>query len=68
MLTTVSTQFEIELRKRVEARMLELAEILSDGQAIKDYGDYRRIVGEFQGLKRVIDTYFDEVNTTINQR
>jgi hypothetical protein len=65
---TISTQFESELKKRLNARMVEIAEILTSGQAIKDYADYRRFVGEFQGLRQVLDTYCDEVNTTLNQR
>ncbi len=65
---TINTQFESELKKRVSARLVEIAEILCEGQAVKDYAEYRRFVGEFQGLKRVVDSYFDEVNSTLNQR
>lgn len=65
---TVNNLFETELKKRVNSRMIEIAEILTEGQAVKDYSDYKRYVGEFQALKQVSDTYCDEVNTTINQR
>lgn len=65
---TVSTQFEHELKKLLEKRMLDIAEILSGGQAVKDFADYRRYVGEFQAYKQVVETYCDEVNTTINTR
>lgn len=65
---TVSTQFEFELKKRIEQEQLRIAEILSAGQAVKDYADYRYHVGMFHALSRVSDTFFDEVNTTITQR
>ena len=65
---TVNTQFEVELKKRVAARMDDIRDALSDGTAIKDYADYKRYVGEYQGLKQVVETYCDEVTTTINQR
>lgn len=65
---SINTQFEIELKKRVAARMEDICDILSSGQAIKDFADYRRYVGEYQALKQIVDTYCDEVNTTINTR
>lgn len=65
---TFNTQFEHELRKVIEARMVEIAEILTAGQAIKTLDDYRKFVGEFQGLKQVIDSYCGEVNTTLSKR
>lgn len=65
---TVNTQFEAELKKRVNARRIEIAEILCEGQAVKDYADYKRYVGEYQALTQVADTYCSEVNTTLNQR
>ena len=65
---TVNTQFEHELRKRINARLVAIAETLCDGTAIKDFADYRRYVGEFQGLKQVADTFCDEVNTILNKR
>ena len=48
--------------------MLAIAETLTAGQAVRDYAEYKRYVGEFQALKQVSETYCDEVNTTINQR
>lgn len=65
---TVSTQFEQELKKLLHARMVTIMETLATGHAVKDYADYRRYVGEFQAYKQVVDTYCDEVNTTINTR
>ncbi len=65
---TLSTQFEHELKKLLHDRMLAIAETLTAGHAIKDYSDYRRYVGEFQAYKQVVETYCDEVNTTLNTR
>jgi hypothetical protein len=65
---TVSTQFEQELKKRLHEEMLRIAENMTEGLAIKDFATYLRYVGEFQALKRVVETYCDEVNTTINER
>jgi hypothetical protein len=67
-MSSLNTQFEFELKKLVSARMADIADILCDGQAIKDYADYRRYQGEFQSLKLVHETYCDEVNTTLNKR
>jgi hypothetical protein len=65
---TISTQFETELKKRLHEEMIRLAECLTAGQAVKDFAAYQRYVGEFQALKKVVDIYCDEVNTTINTR
>lgn len=64
----INTQFEQELRTRLEKEMLRIAETLAEGMAVKDYAEYRWQVGQFQALKRVVDTYCDEVNTVINER
>jgi hypothetical protein len=68
LMPSLNTQFEHELKQRIEQRLLAIAETLSAGQAVKDYPSYMKLVGEFQGLKQVIDSYFDEINTTINTR
>jgi|FreactcultureFD7_1027221.scaffolds.fasta_scaffold78035_2 hypothetical protein len=65
---TLNTQFEHELKKRIEQRLVAIAEALSAGQAVKDYAGYMKLVGEFQGLKQITDVYCDEVTTTINTR
>lgn len=67
-MSSLNTQFEAELKKLVSGRMADIADILCDGQAIKDYADYRRYVGEFQGLKQVHEGFCGQVNTTLNQR
>lgn len=65
---TASNKFESELKRRLDQEMIRIAEILSAGQAVKDYPEYCKRVGEFQALKRVSEIYCDEVNTTINER
>jgi hypothetical protein len=65
---TLNTQFEHELKKILQQRMVAIAEILTAGQAVKDYASYMRYVGEFQALTQVVDTHCDEVNTTLNKR
>ena len=65
---TINTQFEHELKKRIDQERTRLGEILSLGQAIPDYATYMRYVGEFQALNRVTDIYCQEVNETLNKR
>jgi len=65
---SLNTQFEAELKKLISARMADIADILCDGQAIKDYGQYQRYVGEFQALRSVHESFCEQVNTTLNQR
>lgn len=65
---TLSTQFEHELKKILQQRMVAIAETLTAGQAVKDYAAYMKYVGEFQAFKQVVDTYCDEVTTAINTR
>lgn len=64
----INSQFEFELKKLVSARMADIADILCDGQAIKEYAHYCRYVGEFQALRAVHESFCDQVNTTLNQR
>lgn len=65
---SLNTQFEHELKKRINLRMVEIGEVLCAGQAVKDYGAYMKLVGEFQGLTHVADVLCDETNTTLNTR
>jgi hypothetical protein len=65
---TLNTQFEHELKKLAQQRMVAIAETLTAGQAVKDYAAYMKFVGEFQALKQVVDVYCDEVTTLINTR
>ena len=65
---SLNTQFEAELKKLISARMVQIASMLCDGQAVKSYDDYRHLTGRFQALQQVHDDFCDEVNTTLNQR
>lgn len=65
---TLNTQFEHEIKKIIVARMADIADILCNGQAVKDYADYRQLVGSFQALRTVHEDYCEQVNTTLNQR
>lgn len=48
--------------------MADIADILCAGQAVKDYADYRQLVGQFQALRLVHEDICEQVNTTLNQR
>ena len=65
---SLNTQFEFELKKLIASRMVAIGDILGDGQAIKDYADYRHYSGQLQALRLVHDDFCAEVNTTLNQR
>lgn len=65
---SLNTQFEAELKKMIASRMVDIADMLCEGQAIKDYADYRHHVGRFQALRQVHDDLCNEVNTTLNKR
>lgn len=64
---SLNTQFEHELRKSIDKRMLEIAEVLSAGTP-KDYAEYLKWVGRFQELKHISESVLSEINTTINTR
>jgi hypothetical protein len=66
--TTLNTQFEHELKKRLDEERLRIAEILCAGQAVKDYAEYCQYVGQYRAVSLVADSICDEVNTTINTR
>jgi hypothetical protein len=67
-LQTVSTQFELELKKRLREEIVRLSDVLIAGTAITDYPKYQNIVGQISALGRVTETYCDEVTTTINEQ
>lgn len=67
-MSSLNTQFEHELQKKLKDRMIEIADILCAGQAVKDFADYRRYVGEFLALQQVHDIYCDDVNTILSKR
>jgi uncharacterized protein (UPF0276 family) len=65
---TGNTQFESELKKRIAEEIERLQDILETGMSIKDYADYKHHVGQIQALRRVVESYCDDVTTKINEQ
>lgn len=65
---TGNTQFEFELKKRIAEEIERIRGILEDGGAIKDIAEYKFQTGQLNALRRVADSYCDEVTTKINQQ
>jgi len=65
---TVNTQFEYELKKIVDEELQRLRDCMENRTTVTDHSIYSFYAGQIQGLKLVIDTYCDEVNTKINKR
>lgn len=65
---TASTAFEAELKKRISEEIERIRDILSQGQGVKDYADYRYFSGQINALRRTMDEYCDEIATLINKR
>jgi len=67
MIHTISTQFEIELRKVIDEQLSEAMESLVTGVA-SDFADYKFKVGRITALRQVLDYYCDEVNAKLNKQ
>lgn len=65
---TQNNLFETELKKRIIEEIERLRDILDVGVAIKDYADYKFHSGQILALRRVADSYCDEIQTLINKR
>lgn len=65
---SVGSQFEFELKKLLVARMEEIRDNLAEGAAVKDFGDYKRYVGEYQALKLVGEDMINQANEKVNKR
>lgn len=65
---TASSHFEAELRKRIEAQMEHVRDVLCNPEAVKDYNFYMGYIGEYRALRQVLEVFCDEINTKINQR
>jgi hypothetical protein len=64
---TVSTLFERELRKAIDAAMAQEKENICMGGCCPDYASYRQRVGLLQGLKQALDLC-EETSTLINRQ
>jgi|APCry1669190646_1035306.scaffolds.fasta_scaffold29116_2 hypothetical protein len=64
---TYSTAFARELAKLLHAEIERLAENLTLGMSITDYAEYKKAVGEIQGLKKAIG-YFEEADKNVDNR
>jgi hypothetical protein len=65
---TLNTQFEAELKKLIDADVERLKDILEVGVAVTDFAAYSHVRGQILALKRVRDSYCDEVNTLLAKR
>jgi hypothetical protein len=54
--------FEAKLAQRIDEELSRLREQLENRVVINDMSAYSYRVGQMDGLKRVIDSYFHEVN------
>jgi hypothetical protein len=64
---TGNTQFESELKKTIADEVERLRSVMDAGLAVKDFADYRYHVGQIHALRRVADSYCDEVTSKINK-
>ena len=60
---TISTLFETELRKLIEAEKQRIAEVLGNGYGIQDFAHYRYYVGAFVALEKVLEYCGDAAQT-----
>jgi hypothetical protein len=65
---TSNTQFEHELRKVISDDIDRIKDILADGKAVPDYAEYKRLVGEIAGMRRVAHDYCEEVETKLSKQ
>jgi hypothetical protein len=65
---TLNTQFEHELKKLIDQEIERQKDILEAGVAVPDFAAYRHVNGQISALKRVRDSYCEEVNTLLSKR
>jgi len=65
---TLGTQFELELKKTIAAEIERLRDVLDGLGSVQDFAAYRYHVGQIHALRRVADSYCDEVSTIISKR
>jgi hypothetical protein len=52
---TYNSLYEKELVKLVEEEIMRLMDRLSTGAAIEDFAQYKNIVGQIQGLRKIVE-------------
>jgi len=62
------SEFEKELKKRIEEEITRLTHNIVAGLAMPDYAEYRYNIGKIAGLRLVTDSYCDEIATAINKK
>lgn len=67
ILMNYNNQFEIELKKLIDAEILRLTDNLTNPAGVVDYADYKHHVGKIIALRGVFDLC-DEVNTILSKR
>jgi hypothetical protein len=65
---TGNTQFESELKKTIAEEIERLHGVLDAGLAVKDFAEYRYNIGQIHALRRVAESYCDEVTSKINKQ
>jgi hypothetical protein len=60
------TQFEAKLAQRIDEELTRLRQTLENRAAV-NIETYHYLVGQIDALKRVVESYFDEVNEDLNK-
>jgi hypothetical protein len=64
---TYNSLYEKELVKLIEAEIIRLVDRLSTGAAIEDFSQYKNIVGQIQGLRKIVELN-DEVQSILSKK
>lgn len=63
----MNSRFEFEFKKRVGQEIERVREVLASGLGVKDYAEYRYYVGQLVVLSKIVDEYWDEVQSQLNK-
>lgn len=61
------TPFEAKLAARIDEEITRLRVSLETRGVVQSYDDYNYLIGQIDALKRVSESYFDEVNQDLNE-
>ena len=61
------TPFEAKLAARIDEEITRLRVSLETRGVVQSYDDYKYLIGQIDALKRVSESYFDEVNEDLNE-